>query len=135
MKSRLICTSILIALLALAAPAQAQEVPALQFGSALADYAFGELVHFEITLQSEQPLKQAWISIQPGEQTGAVLTRPADLSPGLASYDLDLASQALRPFIQVTYWFQVELQNGETFTSEKFSFEYRDNRFNWQSLE
>jgi Peptidase MA superfamily len=41
----------------------------------------------------------------------------------------------LRAFSEVDYWFQITLQNGETYTSPKTTFLYRDNRFDWDMIE
>lgn len=135
MYKRLAVIGLLIILLAIPQMVQAQETAPLQFGEALADYAFGELIHFEIVLETENPVSEVWITIQSDADPGNTITDQASLSPGLISYDLDLTTQPLRPFVQVTYWFQVILVDGQTLISPKNQFEYLDNRFDWQSLE
>jgi hypothetical protein len=64
------------------------------------------------------------------------VTRRAFVSPnGTLSAEFDLLETAIRGFSDVTYWFRLTLENGETYTSPAYQFTYADNRYDWETLE
>ncbi|HZD58082.1 MAG TPA: peptidase MA family metallohydrolase [Anaerolineales bacterium] len=111
--------------------AQAQ----IQVADAQVEYVFGKRINFDVSLQSEEPVQQVNVFIQPeGPSERQVV--PATVGPGgrvRATYDLD--QYPLRVFSHVSYWYQVDFQNGETDKSQIFDFFYEDNRFAWEKLD
>jgi hypothetical protein len=69
------------------------------------------------------------------------LTAPAEIGEqGELIYRYDLESlepgqYPPRAFSQITYRFQVQLENGEEFSTEDTQFDYIDNRFTWNEKE
>jgi hypothetical protein len=98
------------------------------------DYHFGEQVVFRANLQSDVPIVEAFLSYQSEGKTVQVVEIKNAVS-GEISYTLDLHQEVLRPFANVTYWFQVKPKDGEVVTSPHYTFFYEDNRFTWQKLE
>jgi hypothetical protein len=113
-------------------PAQAQS--GVQIVQPHVDYQFGEQAVFKAHLQMDAPLQEVYLSYQ--SQGKGVQTQKLSLGPNQElSYTLDLRNGLLRPFARVTYWFTVRPENGDSIDSPRFSFDYEDNRFTWQTLE
>lgn len=51
-----------------------------------------------------------------------------------ATYVLEPGRRRLLPFAPVTYWWEARDADGRTLTTERQSFVYADNRFEWQTL-
>jgi hypothetical protein len=97
------------------------------------DYQFGNQVLFHVQIQSGVPPLEVYLFFQSqGESTQIKKQLPA--GDGVISYLLDLQEGLLRPFAQITYWFSAINADGDTFTSQPYSFQYEDNRFTWQTL-
>ncbi|MBN1304601.1 MAG: hypothetical protein JXA13_09205 [Anaerolineales bacterium] len=95
-------------------------------------YFFGEQITFQISIESSIPVTSVQVFFRDEFQQN---TRnfPMVLSPeGNATYTFDASERVIRPFAQIPFWFQVELENNESFTSERYSFRYTDNRFEWK---
>lgn len=103
------------------------------------EYQFGEQITFLATVQSPQPVEKAYIffSVSGEGQThsGESQVMIQDGTTYQLSYSQSLANQPFRAFARIDYRFQLRLQNGDEFTSQQFSFNYIDNRFEWQYLE
>ena len=50
---------------------------------------------------------------------------------GIAAYRYDLSQNVLRPFVTLTYWFEISLEGGQTVRSPNYTC-YLDDRFTWQ---
>lgn len=114
-----------------AAQAQAH----IQVADAQVDYVFSEQINFDASLQSEEPVRQVSLFIEPEGQSERQVVA-ATLDPGgriRASYDLN--QHPLRVFSHVSYWYEVDFQNGEKDKSQTFDFFYEDNRFAWEKLD
>lgn len=113
-------------------PARAQT--RIEFSDVKAYYTYGEQVVFQAKLQLVEQVKEVYLFIQPlGESTRV---EKIDFNPqGEIVFPYDLHQHVLRPFARTDYWFKVLLNAGEPYTSEKFSFDYIDNRQAWQSLD
>jgi hypothetical protein len=113
-------------------PAQAQT--RTEFSDVKAYYTYGEQVVFQAKLQPVDQVKEVYLFIQPvGESTRV---EKVDFnSQGEIVFPYDLRQHLLRPFARTDYWFRVLLNTGDPYTSEKFSFDYIDNRQAWQSLD
>ncbi len=95
----------------------------------------GRLFIFQATLQSSTPAKEVLLLVQNGPDA-EVIVQPASLdSDGNIVAKFDLKQNPFHPFSTVNYWFQVNLQNGETYNSSNYSFPYIDNRFTWKMIE
>jgi len=102
-------------------------------------YSFGQSIVFKATVQSDEPVEKVFVLFReegdPETQVGeATLAQPA-AAVYRVEYERDLANQPLRAFSYIDYRFRVNLQNGETITSQDYRFYYEDNRYHWQTLE
>lgn len=97
-----------------------------------AEYIFGEAMIFSAQVHSDTPIEKVQLLFHPGNNE--TITGQATLDEsGLAVYTHDLVNQPVRSFIEIEYWFQVTLKNGETAQSDPATFYYEDSRFEWQS--
>jgi hypothetical protein len=100
------------------------------------EYEFGGLIKIEAFVQSETPIQKAKLFLQAeGDSTtriGPVVENP---SSSMVFEYTPPEHQPLRAFSTVTYWFELALENQPDFISDKYSFQYIDNRFEWQSRE
>jgi hypothetical protein len=51
---------------------------------------------------------------------------------GIVTYRYDVTQNILRPFVTITFWFEVTLQGGQTAKSPNYHVQYMDDRFIWQ---
>ena len=96
---------------------------------------FGENILFQATLQSNVPVEKALLLVQNGPEAEVQIIPAALDQEGNLKANYNLKENPLRAFSQVDYWFQISLQNGETYTSPKTAFLYTDNRFDWDTIE
>jgi hypothetical protein len=96
------------------------------------DYRFGEYITFHSEILTSSPLDSVLLFIQ-REGKYDTLTSPV-LVPqdGIVEYTLDPNQDRIRAFSTLQYWYEVTLQNGDSFATPKGSFYYDDNRFEWQ---
>ncbi len=99
------------------------------------NYVFGEQITFQARFESSEPIRQVAVLFSaqgdPHTESG-IATLQAD---GEAVFKFDLKNYTLRPFSKVQYRYRLELEQGEPFLSDFLSFDYIDNRFNWQKLD
>ena len=107
----------------------------VQFAEPRVTYTFGGMLTIETEINSDIPIQKVLVLLQPEEQTESVAAEASLTSANQVVYSLDLSQNPFPVFSDVFYTFQVELENGEIFNSEKFDFDYEDNRFPWQSLQ
>lgn len=120
-------------LFGLARPVQAQS--GVVVSGIRVEYNFGVQITFSAQIQSFSPIQEILLLFRDEHET---VTRvyPAQLDAnGQASYRYDASQNALRPFAPIQFWFQVTLQNGQSYSSQNYTFIYADNRFDWQALE
>lgn len=102
-------------------------------------YTFGHLLEFQATVMAVGPIEQVYVLFReegdPETQVGEANLTEQSASVYRIVYERDLAARPLRAFSNIEYRFRVDLQNGETFTSQDYRFYYEDNRYRWQSLE
>lgn len=128
---------LLLCLVLLAAPtrlfAQAQEAPPVPVETAV-DYIFGEQVNLRLSFPVESPVQQAQAFMR---NFGDVETISGEmtLTETQALYVHDLTSRPLRAFSAIEYWFHITPQTGQAYYTETQTFQYFDNRFEWQTLE
>jgi hypothetical protein len=130
---RLILALVLLILILRASPAQAQQ-PA--FVDAQMTYTFGESIQFSARLLPPQPATEALIFISASDHPDVFIDE-AQYAPatGEISYTYTVQPGALRPFSELTYWFEVSLEDGSTVSSRPYSAGYTDDRFDWQTRE
>jgi hypothetical protein len=135
--SRLVATILIITLIgAITSPVlSVRAADDVQVREARVEYTFGENLTFSAKLLSAIPPKEASLFYQEEGQANTQVEVVTIAPQGEMSLTLDLSQKPLRPFVEVTYWYRVALQNGGIFTSPQFTFIYEDNRFPWQTLE
>ncbi len=126
---RLLMIAVILASCLFAAPASAQ---AGEFPIS-AGYTFGKEIAFRGVLPKGSKADSAALYFL---AQGELKTRsgPATLdSSGQLHYVADLASDPIRAFSTVVYWFEVALKDGQVLKSERSSLYYEDNRFEWRT--
>ncbi len=126
-------SALLAVLLAAGLAGFRDRAPALAQGAwsiSVPEYDFGQQATFRATFEPAEALQEAIFFLQiEGDSRSYAATVAA---PGEAVYQLDLSQQHLRAFSRSFYWFEATLANGEKVDSEKYQFDYIDNRFDWQ---
>ena len=106
----------------------------MQFNDVSVFYDYGKEVIFQTTIQTDEELKEIFLFIQPKGQSVRTESVIANEN-GEVIYTYDAAATPLRPFAMTDYWFQATLDDDSLIESDKFSFFYEDNRFDWNRLE
>ncbi len=101
---------------------------------AAVSYRFGEQILFQATLQTDANLQEVLLFITPEGQPTVWQKVTPDEEKHI-SQTIDVRQLALQPFSEVTYRYQITLEDGQVVTSPTFSFQYEDNRFDWQTRE
>ena len=131
----LVLLSLLIYLAIAGTPAFAQS-PDVESS---ASYQFGEQITFQAVVRSDRPVEAATIFFQAQNDTrtnlGEVEVNQLDASSYQLTYTHRMAYYAIRPFAQVEFRWEIKFSGDQNFSSPKFSFFYRDNRYDWQQLE
>ena len=101
------------------------------------EYRFGDVLTFEAAITADQPVLRATVFFrQTASSTTDFLFAELSGDAGeTAVVQLDVARYPLAPFAEITYWWQLDFSETESFTSEPATFLYRDNRSAWQFLE
>ncbi len=99
------------------------------------EYEFGKTMTFEVSAQSSgAEIIGATVFVR-APDFARTFVGEARLVPGreiTATYALNLNQRPLPPFAPVEYWWEVRDSAGGSLTTEPQSFNYADNRFNWQ---
>lgn len=99
------------------------------------EYIFGEQITFRAQVASIADVKQAWVTYSLQGETSSHI-EPMDIDPtGELRCTVVIDLERLNPFSTVNYHFSIGLLNGGTIESPAFSFDYMDNRFDWEALE
>jgi len=102
-------------------------------------YTFGEQITFQVRFSPELSIEGVEIFFQANSDPTVV--EAATLAGGVWVYEHNVRARYVRAFGMVTYWFRVTLGDGDggrllpAQETERFSFFYEDNRFDWQVLE
>lgn len=100
------------------------------------DYTFGEQIRFQATLEPAVEVREAVLLFDAQGVTHIPPVTIQGFSNGQLQYNyLVTGNSPLRPFSEVRYRYRVTLASGEVVTSPFYSFNYDDNRFEWQTLE
>jgi len=112
---------------------QPRQQIAVEFVNFSQEYTFSEQLTFTGTIKSHSPVTDALLFLKPfGEATQSVQFLPE--RTGEVELIYDLKEKPLRAFSPVEYWFQVNVADGEKFSSPVYTFLYEDTRFEWQQL-
>jgi hypothetical protein len=126
----------LVICLALALPGSAGAQQAISALSA--SYEFGRQIHFQASLQSDEPIEYALLYYQektsPNSFFEPVQFSIQDGNTYLLDCRLDLSLHPIRAFSTLQYFFEVRLQSGQSLTSARQSLVYIDDRFAWQTV-
>jgi hypothetical protein len=111
---------------------QVKAQSAVEFQNVNAVVEFGQRVTFQAVISPETTVQEAFLSIQPQGVESMIL--PVSVSENNEiSYQMELVNSSFRPFSLVHYSFRLLLADGASVSSAEYSFEYTDQRFNWQS--
>lgn len=92
---------------------------------------FGQHVTFEARIQSPVPIIDAYVVFSDNFDD-ALRRFPMELGEdGIVTYRYDVVQNVLRPFVTITFWFEVTLQDGKTYESPIYHVQYMDDRFTW----
>jgi hypothetical protein len=97
-------------------------------------YAFGEQVIFQAKIHSNIPIQQTYLFMLPEGQSTRIVNVTLD-GQGQTKLQYDLKDNPIRPFARVAYWYRVTTADGTVLESQKYAFDYIDNRFKWQNLD
>lgn len=127
----------LVFCLALALPGAAGSQQAISAFSA--SYEFGKQIHFQASLQSDEPIEYALLYYQektsPNSFFEPVQFSIQDGNTYLLDCRLDLSLHPIRAFSTLQYFFEVRLKSGQTLTSTRQNLIYFDDRFAWQTAQ
>ena len=115
-------------------PAQAQA--SIEISQPSVDYLFNHHLHFSAAYQSDKIIQEAYVYFQwPGSQRSwFYMGELEDARTFDVSVTLD-GSNSPPPFSEVTYWFHLTTDHGESFDSQPYSFYYDDNRYAWKHVQ
>jgi hypothetical protein len=125
--SKLLFLILVCLLLSVGGRVQAQEVQNV-------DYTFGGLLNFHQFFPADAPVQAAQVFFRSQGDT-QTFSGDMTLNGSEAYYTHNLTNQPLRAFSTVEYWYYITPQSGEPYYTEPQSFDYLDNRYQWQSLE
>jgi hypothetical protein len=97
-------------------------------------YAFGEQAIFQAKIHSNITIQQTFLFMLPEGQSTRIVNVTLD-DQGQTNLQYDIKNNPVRPFARVAYWYRVTTADGSTLESQKYSFDYIDNRFKWQNLD
>ncbi len=94
-------------------------------------YAYGDSATLQAEFSSKQPIQSIALYIHPDKQYTRVIE--------IEAFDQNQILQEIAPenltdypFTRVYYWFEVSFQDGKSYTSSSYWFDYLDNRFEWK---
>lgn len=99
------------------------------------DFTFGQHIRFAAQVQSVSPIRSATVFYRTLD-TATTRTLPATVdpaSPTIARAVVDTHAAPIPPFSTLSFWWQIDTQDGLSATTAPQDFIYVDNRFDWQS--
>lgn len=96
-------------------------------------YIFGEYIDFRGELAEDLQIERLllFIKVEGENQTRSGEANITDGGEYTMRYDL--AEQPIRAYSEVTYWLEATLQNDDALEFDKQTFQYVDDRFEWQT--
>jgi hypothetical protein len=111
-----------------------QQLPEIDIQDVTVSYEFSQQITFRAHLEPADEIQEVYLFLQPvGETTR--LGKAEVSTDGDLVFVFDAQKDPLEPFIHVVYWLRVILKDQQEIESQRFSFDYNDNRFEWQSLQ
>ncbi len=107
----------------------------VQVGEPLVSYRYGAALTIEAEINTGVPIQMVEILWQPEGEPQQTSWEATLTPPNQVLFTLNLGDNPITIFSQVSYWFQVTLETGEIVTSNEYTFNYLDNRWNWHTLE
>jgi hypothetical protein len=101
-----------------------------------AEYSFGQAVIFSLQADGAADVERVTLFFQAPEFDNTFVAE-APFEPGASldvAYPVDLNQVRLAPFTTLTYWWQLEKEDGSVVTTPEQSFVYVDDQFEWRSL-
>jgi len=128
----LVALVIVMAALLLGLPQQARAQSGIEVTDVGVFDDFGQHVTFQGRIRSSVPIASATLVFS--DNYDEIVRRfPVNIGEdGVVTYRYDVVQNVLRPFVTITFWFEVILQNGETLRSDNYRVQYVDDRFTWQ---
>lgn len=122
---------IVMTVLLLGLPQQAQAQSGIEVTDVGVFDDFGQHVTFEARIRSALPILSA--SLVFSDNFDEIPRRfPIEVgNDGIVAYRYDVVQNTLRPFVTITFWFDVSLSNGQTVRSPNYRVQYMDDRFTW----
>jgi hypothetical protein len=100
------------------------------------EFIFGERFNFKAEIVTDSSIKSIELVFIPqGISESTVLPVTIDPPNILEAVYIIKPQDVLWPFSTITYQYVVSFNSGAQISSEEFSFQYSDNRFDWQQLE
>ena len=123
---------IVMTVLLLGLPQQAQAQSGIEVTDIGVYDDFGQHVTFQARIRSAIPIVSA--SLVFSDNFDEFPRRfPVEVGEdGIVTYRYDVVQNVLRPFVTITFWFDVTLQDGQTISSPNYRVQYLDDRFVWQ---
>jgi hypothetical protein len=93
---------------------------------------FGQQLTFQARIQSPSPIVN--VTLVFSDNFDELVRRfPVGIGEdGIVTYRYDVVQNVLRPFVTITFWFEVSLQNGQIIRTDNYHVQYMDDRFTWQ---
>ena len=98
-------------------------------------YTFGDHIKFNASILFTGVIDEVLLFVQNNGDTDIQVHPVSVDSQGNLSLELNVKESPLRAFSNVEYWYQVNFEDGETYSSPRYSFYYGDNRYQWILLE
>jgi len=123
---------IVMTVLLLGLPQQAQAQSGIEVTDIGVYDDFGQHVTFQARIRSVIPIVSA--SLVFSDNFDEVPRRfPVEVGEdGIVTYRYDVVQNVLRPFVTITFWFDITLLDGQTVRSPNYRVQYMDDRFVWQ---
>ena len=98
-------------------------------------HVFGKEINVKATLKTDIPINSLQIIIQSQDGTIVAADTIVPAVNGSINYTLDLIEHPIRAFSHITTWFEINLEDGTSVSTQTTNILYDDNRFNWQNLQ
>jgi hypothetical protein len=97
-------------------------------------YIFGERITFKAVLHTKDGIDQVLLYVQTSDEADLQVFPVVLDDSGNLSLEIDLLESLFPGFADIRYWYQANMDSGETYQSSVYSFTYSDNRYQWKTL-
>ena len=87
-------------------------------------YTFGDYIRFNASILVTEAIDEVLLFVQVNVDTDIQVHPVTVDNQGNLSLELNVNESPLRAFSNVEYWYQVNFENGETYSSPRYSFYY-----------